>query len=86
MIELLVALLGAGGALILLRLFDKQSIDKHQKKLEKEVSDIKAKQARLEGEQAQEDKETKEKIDAIDKEKNEELVGDRLVDFFRNRK
>jgi len=86
MTELIVAVLGAGAGLIILRMFDKSSVDKNQKKLESEVVKIKEKVAGLEGEQKQEDAETQRKVDDIEKEKNTEQSSGSLVDFFGKRK
>ena len=84
--ELIVAVLGAGLGIIILRSFDKYNINKHQKELEKKVSDNDKNQARLEGEQAQEDKQTQEKVNDIEKEKNEKPTGSNLADWFNRRK
>lgn len=86
MTELIVAVLGAAGGLIILRLFDKYITDKHQQKLEARVKENDKKVAGLEGEQRQEDKETKEKVDEIEKQQNEKPSTDKLVDFFNSRK
>lgn len=87
MLEKIVIGLGAAGlGLVLMRYLGTAFLDAGQKKLEKKVSDNDKKQAHLEGEQAQEDKETKEKVDAIEKEQSKDLSSDSLVDFFRNRK
>lgn len=86
MTELIVAILGAGGAIFLLRLFDKYNIDKHQKKLEAKVKENDKKIARLEGEQTQEDKETERKVDEITNEQNDKPSGDNLADWFNRRK
>lgn len=84
--ELIVAVLGAGLGIIILRAFDKYNINKHQKELEKKVSDNDKNQARLEGEQAQEDKQTQEKVDEITKEQNDKPSGQSLADWFNRRK
>jgi hypothetical protein len=87
MLEKLTIGLGAGiVGLLLMRFAGGYFINKGQKELEKKVSDNDKKQAHLEGEQAQEDKETKEKVDAIEKEKNTKLSGSSLADWFNNRK
>lgn len=84
--ELIVALVGAGLGVIILRTFTNWNVNKNQKKLEDKVSDNDKKQAHLEGEQAQEDKETKEKVDAITDEQNTKLSGSSLADWFNRRK
>ena len=86
MTELIVAVLGAGGAILALRLFDKYNIDKNQKKLEKKVAENDKKIAGLEGEQRQEDKETQRKVDEIENEKNDKPSGSSLADWFEKRK
>lgn len=86
MTELIVAVLGAGGAILLLRLFDKANIDKNQKKLEQKVAENEKQIARLEGEQAQEDKDTQNKVDEIEKEQNDSPTGSNLADWFNRRK
>lgn len=86
MTELIVAVLGAGAGILILRLFDKANIDRNQKKLERKVSDNDKAQARLEGEQAQEDRETQNKVDEIEKEQNDSPTGSNLADWFNRRK
>ena len=86
MTELIVAVLGAGLGIIILRSFDKYNVNKHQKELDKKVSDNDKYQARLEGEQAQEDKQTKEKVDEITKEQNDKPTGNDLASWFQRRK
>jgi len=86
MTELIVAALGAGLGLIILRFFDKWNVDKNQKKLEDRVKENDKKQAHLEGEQAQEDKETGRKVDEIEKEQNDKPSGQSLSDWFNRRK
>lgn len=84
--ELLIAVLGAGGLIIALRTFDKYNVGRQQKKLELSSRDFAKIEATLRGEQKQEDKETKEKVDEIEQEKNTKQSADSLVDFFRKRK
>jgi 3-polyprenyl-4-hydroxybenzoate decarboxylase len=86
MTELIVAILGAGGAILALRLFDKHNINKQQERLEKKVVENDKKIARLEGEQAQEDKQTKEKVDEIDREKNDKPSSSDLSAWFNRRR
>lgn len=87
MIEKLSIGLGAGiVGLLLMRFLGGYFINKGQAELEKTVTDNDKKIAGLEGEQKQEDKETQEKVNDIEKEKNTEQTTDSLVDFFRNRK
>jgi len=86
MAELIVAILGAAAGIIILRLFDKRSVDSNQKKLEAEVAEKEKEVAGLEGEQKQEDKETAKKVEEIEKEQSKDLSGDSLADFFRDRK
>lgn len=86
MTELIVAVLGAAGAIIALRAFDKFNIDRNQKKLEARVKQNDKKIAGLEGEQKQEDKETKEQVDEITKEQNDKPSGQSLSDWFNRRK
>lgn len=83
--ELIIAILGAAGAIIALRAFDKYNLDKQQKRLEQKVGELEKKQAHLEGEQAQEDKETQQKVDEIEKEKNTKRSRESLVDWFQKR-
>lgn len=85
MTELIVAVLGAAGAIVALRAFDKFNIGRNQKKLETRVKENDKKIAGLEGEQKQEDKETKEKVDAIDKEKANNPTKSDLSDWFNRR-
>lgn len=84
--ELIVAILGAAGAIIALRAFDKYNINKHQKKLEDKVKENDKEIAGLEGEQKQEDKETQRKVDEINKEQNDKPTGSDLSDWFNRRK
>lgn len=84
--ELIVAVLGAGLGVIILRFFDKKNIDAQQKRLASKVAEKEKEIAGIEGEQRQEDKETGKKVDEIEKEQSKDLSGDSLVDFFRNRK
>lgn len=84
--ELLIAVLGAGGLIIALRTFDKSNVGRQQKKLELSSRDFAKIEATLRGEQKQEDKETMEKVDEIEQEKNTKQSADSLVDFFRKRK
>lgn len=84
--QIIVALLGVIGLLFAYRGFDKWNIDRNQNKLEKKVSDNDKTQAGLEGEQRQEDKETKRKVDEIDKEKANNPNGSDLADWFNRRK
>lgn len=84
--DLVLAVLGVAGLLIGIKVFDNYNVGKNQKKLEDKVKESDKKQAQLEGEQRQEDKETKEKVDAIDKEQNDKLSGDNLASWFRRRK
>lgn len=86
MTELIVAILGAAGAIIALRAFDKFNIDRNQKKLEARVKENDKKIAGLEGEQKQEDKETQRKVDEINKEQNDKPTGSDLADWFNRRK
>jgi 3-polyprenyl-4-hydroxybenzoate decarboxylase len=86
MTELIVAVLGACGALVCLRLFDKARINKGQEKLNSKIKESDKTQARLEGEQAQEDKETQRKVDEITKEQNKKPTGQSLSDWFNSRK
>jgi 3-polyprenyl-4-hydroxybenzoate decarboxylase len=86
MTELIVAILGAAGAIVALRAFDKFNINKGQKKLEDKVKENDKKQAGLEGEQRQEDKETQRKVDEITKEQNDKPTGSDLSDWFNRRK
>jgi len=84
--ELIVALVGAGLGVIILRTFTNWNVNKNQKKLENVVTENDKKQAHLEGEQAQEDKETKEKVDEITKEQNDKPTGSDLASWFNRRK
>lgn len=86
MTELIVAVLGAAGAIIALRAFDKFNINKQQKRLEDKVKENDKKQAGLEGEQRQEDAETQRKVDEITNEQNEKPTGGDLADWFNKRK
>ena len=86
MIQAIVAILGAVGGLLILRFFDKASVNKHQAKLEEKVAAKDKEIAGLEGEQRQEDKETENKVNEIEKEQSKDLSSSDLVDFFRNRK
>ncbi len=87
MIEKLTIGLGAGVVgLLLMRFLGGYFINKGQTELEKKVSANDKKQAHLEGEQAQEDKETQRKVDEIEKEKNDKPSGSSLADWFNNRK
>lgn len=86
MTELIVAAISAGAGLILLRVFDKWNVDRNQKKLEARVSEIQKKQATLEGEQKQEDAQTKKEVDEITNEQNEKPDGRDLADWFNRRK
>lgn len=60
--------------------------NKRQEKMEREVADIKKRTEILNSELKAQDKITKEKTDEIDAQKNIELVGDALADFFNNRR
>lgn len=84
--ELIVAVIGAGVGVLILRFFDKRNVDAEQKKLESKVAANEEKVAGLEGEQKQEDKETAEKVNDIEKEKNDKPSGSSLADFFNRRK
>ena len=84
--ELIVALVGAGLGVIVLRFFTNRSVDQGQKKLEVSKRDFDKIQAKLEGQQEQEDKETKEKVDEITKEQNTKPTGSSLADWFSKRK
>lgn len=86
MTELIVALVGAGLGVVILRFFTNRSVDQGQKKLELSSRDFDKIQAKLEGQQEQEDKVTKEKVDEITKEQNTKPSTGNLVDWFRNRK
>jgi hypothetical protein len=86
MIELLAAVLGAGAGLLILRSVDKWNVSRHQDKLEMTARDFDKIQARLEGEQSQEDKETKRKVDEITKEQNDKPSGNSLAEWFNRRK
>ena len=86
MIEAIVAILGAVGGLLILRFFDKASVNKHQAKLEEKVAAKDKEIAGLEGEQRQEDKNAKEKTDEIDREKADKPSGSSLADWFNRRK
>jgi len=86
MIEVVVALLGAGAGLLILRFFENWNIKKGQQKLDVTSRDFDKIEARLEGEQAQEDKETKEKVNEITKEQNNKLTGSDLSNWFNRRK
>jgi hypothetical protein len=84
--DLVIAVLGGVGLLIGIKLFDKYNINKHQKILDKKVSDNDKVQAGLEGEQRQEDKETQRKVDEITKEQNDKPTGNDLASWFNRRK
>lgn len=87
MLEKLGIGLGAGiVGLLLMRFAGGYFISKGQAELEKKVSDSNKKIAGLEGEQRQEDKETQEKVNDIEKEKNNKPSGSSLADWFSNRK
>lgn len=59
---------------------------KRQEKMEREVAEIKKRSEELNAQLKQEDKVTQEKVNEIDAEKNIELVGNALADFFNNNK
>jgi septal ring-binding cell division protein DamX len=84
--DLVIAVLGVAGLLIGIKLFDNFNVTKGQKKLEDKVKENDKKQAGLEGEQRQEDKETQRKVDEITKEQNDKPSGQSLADWFNNRK
>lgn len=84
--DLVIAVLGVVGLLIGIKVFDNFNVSKGQKKLEDKVKESDKKQAGLEGEQRQEDKETKEKVDEITKEQNNKPTGNDLADWFNKRK
>jgi hypothetical protein len=84
--ELIVAVLGAGVGVLILRFFDKRNVDAEQKKLESKVAKNEKVIAGLEGEQKQEDSETQRKVDDIENEKNNKPSGTSLSDWFSNRK
>lgn len=88
--EEILKLVGAGGLAILgllaFKYLDNRNIERKQGQLEKKVGDIKQKEAGLAGQQQEEDRATKEKVDAIEKEKSRKLDLNSLADFFRNRK
>ena len=84
--ELIVALVGAGLGVIILRFFTNRSVDQGQKKLELSSRDFDKIQSKLEGQQEQEDKETKEKVDEITKEQNTKPSGSDLASWFSKRK
>lgn len=84
--DLVIAVLGVAGLLIGIKAFDNYNVNKHQKQLEKKVSDNDKKQAGLEGEQRQEDKETKRKVNDITKEQNSTPTKSDLADWFNRRK
>lgn len=85
-LQVIVAVVGAGAGLFLLHLFDKYNVDKNQTKLEKTVADIKQKQANIESAQDQEDKQSQEKVDEINKEETDKPTGSNLADWFDKRK
>jgi hypothetical protein len=89
MLELL-KILGGLGALgvgyAIYQSFSKGNAAKHQKELENKVAKNDKKQAHLEGEQAQEDKETQRKVDEIEREKSDKPSGSDLADWFNRRK
>lgn len=84
--DLIVAVLGAGAGILILRFFDKRNVAAQQKRLESKVAANDKKIAGLEGEQKQEDSETQRKVDDIEKEKNDKPSGSSLADWFNNRK
>lgn len=84
--QLIIAILGAAGALIVFRQFDKGRVSRKQTELDKKVKESDKTQARLEGEQAQEDKETQRKVDEITDEQNNKPTGSNLADWFNRRK
>lgn len=84
--DLIYAALGVVAILIGVKAFDNFNVNRNQKNLEKKVSDNDKKQAGLEGEQRQEDKETQRRVDEIEKEKNDKPSGGSLADWFNNRK
>ena len=86
MIEVVIAVVGAVLALFGYKLFTKAAADKGQKDLEKKVAVIDEKVAEINRDQAKADKETQEKVDAIDKEKSDNPSGKSLADWFNNRK
>lgn len=84
--DLVIAVLGVAGLLIGIKVFDNFNVNRGQKKLEDKVKENDKKQAGLEGEQRQEDKETQRKVDEITKEQNDKPSGQSLADWFNNRK
>lgn len=84
--QVVIAVVGAIIALFGYKIFTKASSDKGQKQLEVKVAVIDEKVAEINREQVEADKETQEKVDAIDKDKNTELSGDALSDWFQRRK
>lgn len=85
-LQIFMGLVGAGLVLILFKYIDNYLVNKNQKKLEDIVSDIKQKQAGIEGAQAQEDKETQGKVDEINKEQADKPANSNLADWFDKRK
>lgn len=84
--ELIYAVLGVAGLIIGIKVFDNYNISNNQKKLELSSRDFDKIEASLRGEQKQEDKETKQKVDEIEREKNNKPSNSSLADWFSRRK
>jgi Skp family chaperone for outer membrane proteins len=84
--EILVAVLGAAGALFIFQAFGRYSATKGQEDLKKKIAQKEADIAKLNGEISAKEKETQDKVDAITKEQEKPITTDDLVKFFNNRK
>jgi Mg2+/citrate symporter len=86
MMELIVGGVAGLFGVILLRFLATTYETKRQEKMEQEVAEIKKRQEVLNSKIKEQDRITQEKINEIDTQKNIELVGDALADFFNNHK
>jgi hypothetical protein len=84
--ELIVGGVAGLFGVILLRFLATTYETKRQEKMEQEVAEIKKRQEVLNSKIKEQDRITQEKINEIDTQKNIELVGDALADFFNNHK
>lgn len=84
--ELIIAIVCTFGGILAIKAFDNYNITKNQKKLEDKVKESDKAQARLEGQQEQEDKETQRRVDEITEEQNNKPNSSSLTDWFTRRK
>jgi len=86
MIELIVALLGAGTFLVIYNKFLKGFVTSKQVQTEKKAEEINKKVDAIKEENTKIDEETKTKVEELEDEKNKPTTTSDLADFFNNRK